>query len=783
MGIALSIKMVGLGLLVTAFSCSSPAPEAVSETPDPALPDSVAAEVPAFVKQYFPDLEARVVLIQGETAAIALDSVRSRIAGRWLPRFLQQWVTLNVASQTDTAALASDLGEADVVVVATPAAPVDLSFLGEALPFSWEDEGFRFLDKVYTGPRDLLIMGRAPRQFGQHGTYLLIANDAGLLLEYLSIVRSNGYHLFRDAKRVVTGGWLEEPPSWAIDTRRHRDYDDEIAFVEETPHFRFYVHKEAPAAAVLQTYIGETEKRYDRLADFLGASIADVPPVQYYLYQRFEDKGVFFGDFQTSYGFVIPDVKHVSFEQHEVHRALEGELDTDDWPRDVPLWTRAVLGKPATAFLETGLGLYFSEGWQRQGYAYWAARLYQARQIPPLAELLRDDPASFLSPFIVEALAGSFVAYLLEAWGKERFLEQYTQWTPGEGQQQTLERGWQAFLKDLAGRYQQAIDANRQAFPRPAAFQKGFNYAPNPGRDGYLTRSSDASLARLQGLGVNAVALVPYASMPSDAPGVLRPERRVNGEHDGAVVHAILDARRRGLTVMLKPQLSTNGWTGDIAMTSAADWDQFFLNYERWISHYALLAEFYGVEVLCVGTELVQATTQHEARWVALVEKLRTLYSGKLVYAANWGSEFETLTFWPHFDYIGLDNYYPLSDEDDPTDEVLRQAAEAVSRKIEAIALQYDRPVIFTEIGFPGTVAPWKIPYRRDGPPDAEGQGQARGYEAWFQTLHGKSWLAGIYWWKWFSYDPDENPSTDYVPQRKATERVIEQWYMRPWAD
>ena len=774
--------LVGVGLLFTACSCSPDVPDADSSSQEASRAKGSVSEVPAFVRHFFPDLQARLVLVHSEDTTLPLDRFRSAIDSLWLRPFFRKWVTLNVETKTDNEVTAADFAEADVLVIATAAVPVRLSFLGEDLPLSWGDDGFRFLGKDYSERLDVFIMGHPHPHSETHGLYLLMGNDADDLLDHLPIAQSRGYHLFDRGKRVVTGSWKDGAPPWTIDPDAHRDLERERTAVEATPHFRFYVHDQALDAPALQAFAADTERRYDRVAAFLGDRLVSTPPVEYYLYERFEDKGIFFGDFVTTYGIVLPDVQHVSFAQHEVHRALGDELDADDWPREVLLLMRAALGRPSAAFLEIGLGLYFSEGWQQEGYAYWAARLVQADQVPPLAELLDDERETYLSPFIVEALAGSFVDYLLQTRGKESFLKQYADGILSSEEQQTLERGWHAFLNGLAERYRSVIEAQRAAFPAPAAFQKGFNYAPNPGSHGYLTRSSDASLARLHGLGVNAVALVPYASTPHDKPTVLLPERRINGENDEAMVHAILDARRLGLTVMLKPQLSVPGWTGDLDMTSAADWDRFFFYYERWISHYAFLAELYGVEILCVGTELVQAALQHEARWTRLVGKLRRLYSGKLVYASNWGSEFETLTFWDHFDYIGLDNYYPLSDKDDPTDEELRQTAETVAQKIEALSARFNKPILMTEIGFPGSVAPWKRPYQqKDSAPEENGQAQARGYEAWFRALHGKPWLAGLYWWKWFSYDPAVNRSADYVPQRKVTERVIEQWYGQAW--
>ena len=768
-----------LFLLLITGSCLSPNLEVPSSA---SKQESSLEGIPDFVQQEYPDLKSKLVLAYTDGDLDLLSRYETLLDSIWIHQsFFSRWVTQEVVSVPISQHDSYDhqLQETDILIILSHSKS-DLSFLGKELPFSWEDEGFRFLNKNYPEQNDLVLFSHTGLDDSIPRIHVMAANDPANLVKYLPYFQSEGYHLFRDSKRLLTGNWLEEGEGWTVDSSSHRDLLEEITGNRTTTYFQFHNHTDALSGAEFDRFINQTEQRFERISEFLNLDTTRTTRIDYYLYSRFEDKGIFFGDFNTSYGRILPDVKHVDVEHQEVHRSLGQEIDMFDWYHDVPPFLYQLLGESDSDFLETGLSIYFSEIWHEKGYAYWALRLHYADQVPPLKELLDDKRDDFISPFIVESMAGSFVSYLLNVWGKDVFLEKYVTWDLTEEEIEELEKTWRGSLEVQYVATKDEIEIHRASFPNQTSFQKGFTYAPNPGSHGYLTRSSDASLGRLNDLGVGAVSLIPYASVPKNHPASLYPERRINGENDAAMVHAILDAKRLGQTVMLKPQLATNGWTGDIEMNSEAEWDAFFDYYERWISHYALMAELYGVEVLCIGTELVRAT-EKEDRWIALANKIRRLYSGKLVYASNWGEEFERVSFWRHFDYIGIDNYYPLSQADNPADIELVQSAQEIARWIKTISQSYDRPVLFTEIGFSGTLTPWKQPHDVAGQPDLEGISQARSYDAWFQVLHGESWVSGIYWWKWFSYDPEINLSTDFVPQRKRTEKVLRDWYAKQW--
>ena len=759
-------------LLITA--CSSPS---IEVTNDEQGGDNATPEINEFILQQYPDLISNLVLVYADEHTAQLSSFESLLDSLWTNRsFFSRWVTQEITSIPHSQFNSAKHQQADVIIGLVPTKTTVPSIEVQA-PESLMEHTLSFLDTLNLEPDDVVIMGRR----GIQDTYILATNNSDDLKRFLPYMQVEGYHVFRGSKRIITGAWLREESGWESDPGSHRALHDEITESREATYFRYHNHLDALPEANFNRFIERSEAKFERIAGFLDIEPNSITPPDYFLYDRFEDKGLFFGAFFSSYRWLVPDVKHVDVTTREVHRAVGEEIDRFNWHQDVDPLLFEALGPASYTFLQTGLSMYLSDSWHDQGYAYWAARLYYAEQIPPLQELLDDDREAFVSPFMQQALAGSLVNFMLEEWGKEKFLNQYATWSPGEEELNTLEQDWLAALKGQYERVQLEAESHRSRFPEVTAFQKGFTYAPSPGRNGYLTKSSDASLARLNNLGVDAVALIPYGFTQIDQPTVIIPEQRMNGENDAAMVHAILDAKRLGQMVMLKPQLLTRGgWVGEVAMQSDADWDAFYHYYERWMSHYAMMAELYEVDLLCIGTELVKAT-EDEERWIHLANKIRKLYSGKLVYASNWGEEFERITFWQHLDYIGLDNYYPLSKADTVSDDALIEAANRIAQQVEGVSQTYNRPVIFTEMGFAATTTPWKQPHETSGERDLEGLAQSRGYHAWFSAFYGKPWVAGMYWWKWFSYDPEENRSIDFTPQRKRTEQVIKEWYSKEW--
>ncbi len=297
-------------------------------------------------------------------------------------------------------------------------------------------------------------------------------------------------------------------------------------------------------------------------------------------------------------------------------------------------------------------------------------------------------------------------------------------------------------------------------------FQKGVNFTAE-WPDTYGSEGALHTVVRLPGYGVNAIALVPFGFMRRGSTEV-----RFGGgwETDSGVEQVAAFAHSLGIRVMLKPQIWVRpGYPGDLDFATEVERSTWFAGYQRFLEHYAGLANRIHADLFCVGVEFARLT-RHEAEWRRLIAGTRELYSGPLVYAANAGEEFESLRFWDALDYIGLDNYYSLPDD---------LNVSAIVEKVEAVHRRYQRPVIFTEVGFSSLEAAHRQPWD-ETPRRLSTDEQARCYEAVFEAFYRKPWFQGMYWWKVGSNGYGGPQDGTHTPWGKPAMEVVARWYRNP---
>jgi len=233
--------------------------------------------------------------------------------------------------------------------------------------------------------------------------------------------------------------------------------------------------------------------------------------------------------------------------------------------------------------------------------------------------------------------------------------------------------------------------------------------------------------------------------------------------------------------VMVKPQIWIwrGEFTGTLVMNTEEEWHTLEKSYDNFILTYAELAEETKADILCIGTELELFVKNRPKYWKNLIQKIRKVYKGKLTYAANW-DEYPRTTFWEDLDYIGIDAYFPLSEEKTPSVEQLKKGWQPWKKKIATLSKEKDKPVLFTEFGYRSmdynAKKPWLVD-RHDENVNLEAQANAK--KAIFSEFWTEDWFAGGYIWKWFINHENSGGNDDnrFTPQNKPAQQVITEYY------
>jgi hypothetical protein len=320
----------------------------------------------------------------------------------------------------------------------------------------------------------------------------------------------------------------------------------------------------------------------------------------------------------------------------------------------------------------------------------------------------------------------------------------------------------------------QRIIKNRQPKPKASKpstinliktnpMMRGVCYASWQTPYAFLTEASDKQLHRLRAAGANYVALrVPWSQEGYDTTDI---QPNFATPTDDAIAHVVRVCRANGMKVMLtllvdfadEQRGGSFRWWGEISPHDQelvledekyqAAWREWFASYTKFVLHYARLSASAGVDVLCLGTELISATP-HESEWRKLIAAVRPIYKGALTYQAHSKDEYRTLKFWDALDYVGISGYYPLTATLNPTLDELEVALQKVQADLSQWQQQIKKPILFTEVGFhsaDGTAShPWERGALKSLPnPDL----QARCYEAFLRTFAERDYVKGIFWW------------------------------------
>lgn len=185
-------------------------------------------------------------------------------------------------------------------------------------------------------------------------------------------------------------------------------------------------------------------------------------------------------------------------------------------------------------------------------------------------------------------------------------------------------------------------------------------------------------------------------------------------------------AKSLGLSVILKPQANTmdaqfgtNGTLPDNIYSSSTgpkfDANTFLSQWATYMSSVAKVAQQVGAVGIVIGTENAGFdTTQYLTQWQKVVDNIKQSFTGFTTYAAF---RLSNVALWKVVDIIGIDAYYPLTTNQNPTysDALSGWTKNSIGSTLSILgsntsqvnivsylknlSSQYNKPLYFSEFG------------------------------------------------------------------------------------
>jgi hypothetical protein len=307
---------------------------------------------------------------------------------------------------------------------------------------------------------------------------------------------------------------------------------------------------------------------------------------------------------------------------------------------------------------------------------------------------------------------------------------------------------------------------------------------------GYGTWASARAMDEARVWGASWVSLTPFGRVADlDPAGVDLTFEAPFEDNRAAVLAAIRQAHERGLHVMLVPHLwvESGEWRALIEPPTDAGWERWAEAYRGFVLAWAEVAREGDVELFSVGVELRSWVTTHRApRFEAIVADVRKVYPGLLTYSANW-DDAEDTRIWGSVDLLGINAFYPLAEREGADRAELLEGGRRVAAKVDALARQWSKPVLLTEMGYTTradpALRPWEWP---DGMSNVrvDEAAQADAYLGLLAPLSELPTVAGFFVWRVYA-DPDDvsqEAEWGFSPRGKRAEKTLRAAFAARWA-
>jgi Glycoside Hydrolase Family 113 len=247
-----------------------------------------------------------------------------------------------------------------------------------------------------------------------------------------------------------------------------------------------------------------------------------------------------------------------------------------------------------------------------------------------------------------------------------------------------------------------------------------------------------------------------------------------------SLMEGIHAAKARYYHVFVVPLLSAGGtltWSGSIRFTTLDQEQAWFASYWQALQPFAAAAAQAGADQLAIGTEFEKLQSAPAFLWHQLIERIHSVFPGRLTYDINWSSLYNPLPTWledPLLNMIGVSVYIPLTDTPQRLDPAALPGLwrEHIGKLLDKLSVQIHKPVLISEIGYRDSAYALYRPWQRDAaaqaePPDPEEQAAA--YNAALSDALVDPSINGIFFWAW--------SVPLFEPNWKPAAKILYKWY------
>ena len=653
--------------------------------------------------------------------------------------------------------------------------------------------GFVFLGREYTESGDAVVASFPDPDRPGLPVVLFFGNDEARLAwyvtaiprpwEYAVRVHSEGELAYRAPLRLHDGEVVVDEERSIDFLARRAAYWEGESFVVERDGLRVHM-REAREGPVFEAFLSELHRTRANVQRWLGdarteeAREGEELHLDLYLYDHPEDMELLFGE------------PYESFENpfHPRAHAPWSPFKSDAAQSLARVCARELQGRPSYPWLYDGVAIAATGKWWGRPLSGWISHLKIAGLMPGVNQLVDSKSVMRMSPHILRPARGFLFRFLMRGPMKGKGRQLWSGAPPGNKKLPVLfakavQKAAVEGAKARRGNPGKARKGRSKLEAMAAPFRHGVALSDRETEDlqsTYLARDVEAQLARASELGADALSVTVLAAAARRDTLVEFPRRFLaSSASDLALVNALNAGRQLGMGAMLAVQpLATpaSTWGDGGVLTDLEAREAFWESYAALATHYALFAQLAGVDILCIGANLREATKkishneafreQRDEGWSVVIRKTRLAYRGAITYAAQLG-ELRSVEFWEDLDFIGV-NFYPRMAKQGvvPRNGVVERACSEAIEDAITTSNRWNRPLLFVEVGFPARSDSWNRPNVPSG--EEDGEEQRRYFELFAEALHtprlDSNVLRGIYLWNWAAdgeADPDRRSAFD----------------------